>query len=119
MVHIALGQWNAAAESIEAGRTDPGKAAGPAGNPVLVDFRRGHFRERGSDRFLPWRAAGEAHVPQRMLLSISPRIVGTHLHHIKQKLAVGKQTELAPIAIRHGMIASREMRTSQDDACLR
>jgi two-component system invasion response regulator UvrY len=39
------------------------------------------------------------------MLNISPRTAGTHLYNIKQKLAVGNQTELALIAIRHGMIA--------------
>lgn len=40
-----------------------------------------------------------------LLLNISPRTAGTHLYNIKQKLAVGNQTELALIAMRHGMIA--------------
>jgi len=39
------------------------------------------------------------------LLNISPRTAGTHLYNIKQKLAVANQTELALIAMRHGMIA--------------
>ena len=39
------------------------------------------------------------------MLNISPRTAGTHLYNIKQKLAVGNQTELALIAMRHGMIA--------------
>ena len=40
-----------------------------------------------------------------LMLNISPRTAGTHLYNIKQKLAVGNQTELALIAMRHGMIA--------------
>ena len=39
------------------------------------------------------------------LLSLSPRTVGSHLYNIKQKLAVEHQTELALIAVRHGLIA--------------
>jgi two-component system, NarL family, invasion response regulator UvrY len=38
------------------------------------------------------------------LLSLSPRTVGSHLYNIKQKLRVEHQTELALIAVRHGLI---------------
>lgn len=40
------------------------------------------------------------------MLSLSPRTVGTHLYRIKQKLGVENQTELALIAVRHGLIES-------------
>ncbi len=38
------------------------------------------------------------------MLNISPRTVGTHLYNVKQKLGVANQTELALIAVRHGLI---------------
>lgn len=39
-------------------------------------------------------------------LSLSPRTVGTHLYHIKQKLSAANQSELTLIAIRHGLISA-------------
>ncbi len=37
-------------------------------------------------------------------LKLSPSTVGTHLYHIKQKLAVGNQSELTLIALQWGLI---------------
>jgi two-component system invasion response regulator UvrY len=37
-------------------------------------------------------------------LKLSASTVGTHLYHIKQKLAVSNQSELTLLAIRHGLI---------------
>ena len=37
-------------------------------------------------------------------LSLSPRTVGTHLYHIKQKLNVQNAAELTLVAVRNGLI---------------
>ncbi len=37
-------------------------------------------------------------------LSLSPRTVGTHMYHVKQKLNAGNAAELAIIAMQHGLL---------------
>ena len=37
-------------------------------------------------------------------LSLSPRTVGTHMYHVKQKLDAGNAAELAIIAMQHGLL---------------
>ncbi len=40
------------------------------------------------------------------VLNLSPSTVGTHLYHVKQKLAASNQSELTLIALRWGLIGS-------------
>lgn len=68
-----------------------------AGNPVEL------LSEREFGVFI--QLAGGHTVQQiALVLNLSPRTVGTHLYHIKQKLAVSNQAELTLIAVRHGLI---------------
>ncbi|MBJ7264732.1 MAG: response regulator transcription factor, partial [Burkholderiaceae bacterium] len=38
-------------------------------------------------------------------LFLSPRTVGTHLYHLKQKLGLRNQAEMTLLAIRHNLLA--------------
>ncbi len=49
-------------------------------------------------------ARGESVPAIAAVLHLSPSTVGTHLYHVKQKLAAANQSELTLIAIRHGLI---------------
>ena len=39
-------------------------------------------------------------------LNLSPNTVGTHLHHVKQKLNVKNQSEITLVALRWGLMES-------------
>jgi len=49
-------------------------------------------------------AKGQSVADIAVVMSLSPRTIGTHLYNIKQKLGASNSAELAIIAIRAGLI---------------